>query len=127
MNNNKLPKDFIVSDEYCVIEPGLTKFNKDQIISHADLMKHLEDNDINTISVLPHMSDNIQTEEMTYEKLSKEVRKLLDNTEDKMIDLIDEYNLSIEDKQHEYDNEIDTVDLSSKFDDLKDYIEDYSS
>ena len=126
MNNNKLPKDFIVSDEYCVIEPGLTKFNKDQIISHADLMKHLEDNDINTISVLPHMSDNIQTEEMTYEKLSKEVRKLLDNTEDKMIDLIDEYNLSIEDKQHEYDNEIDTVDLSSKFDDLKDYIEDYS-
>ena len=127
MNNNKLPKDFIVSDEYCVIEPGLTKFNKDQIISHADLMKHLEDNDINTISVLPHMSDNIQTEEMTYEKLSKEVRKLLDNTEEKMIDLIDEYNLSIEDKQHEYDNEIDTVDLSSKFDDLKDYIEDYSS
>ena len=126
MNNNKLPKDFIVSDEYCVIEPGLTKFNKDQIISHADLMKHLEDNDINTISVLPHMSDNIQTEEMTYEKLSKEVRKLLDNTEEKMIDLIDEYNLSIEDKQHEYDNEIDTVDLSSKFDDLKDYIEDYS-
>ena len=126
MNNNKLPKDFIVSDEYCVIEPGLTKFNKDQIISHADLMKHLEDNDINTISVLPHMSDNIQTEEMTYEKLSKEVRKLLDNTEDKMIDLIDEYNLSIEDKEHEYDNEIDTVDLSSKFDDLKDYIEDYS-
>ena len=127
MNNNKLPEDFIVSDEYCVIEPGLTKFNKDQIISHADLMKHLEDNDINTISVLPHMSDNIQTEEMTYEKLSKEVRKLLDNTEEKMIDLIDEYNLSIEDKQHEYDNEIDTVDLSSKFDDLKDYIEDYSS
>ena len=126
MNNNKLPKDFIVSDEYCVIEPGLTKFNKDQIISHADLMKHLEDNDINTISVLPHMSDNIQTEEMTYEKLSKEVRKLLDNTEEKMIDLIDEYNLSIEDKEHEYDNEIDTVDLSSKFDDLKDYIEDYS-
>ena len=29
--NNKLPKDFIVSDEYCVIQPGLTKFNKDQI------------------------------------------------------------------------------------------------
>ena len=127
MNNNKLPKDFIVSDEYCVIEPGLTKFNKDQIISHADLMKHLEDNDINTISVLPHMSDNIQTEEMTYEKLSKEVRKLLDNTEEKMIDLIDEYNLSIEDKEHEYDNEIDTVDLSMKFSELQDYIEDYSS
>ena len=128
MNNNKLPKDFIVSDEYCVIEPGLTKFNKDQIISHADLLDYLKDDvaTINDLSVLPHMSDNIQTEEMTYEKLSKEVRKLLDNTEEKMIDLIDEYNLSIEDKEHEYDNEIDTVDLSSKFDDLKDYIEDYS-
>ena len=128
MNNNKLPKDFIVSDEYCVIEPGLTKFNKDQIISHADLLDYLKDDvaTINDLSVLPHMSDNIQTEEMTYEKLSKEVRKLLDNTEEKMIDLIDEYNLSIEDKQHEYDNEIDTVDLSMKFSELQDYIEDYS-
>ena len=127
MNNNKLPKDFIVSDEYCVIEPGLTKFNKDQIISHVDLMKHLENNDINTLSVLPHMSDNIQTEEMTYEKLSEEVKKLLDNTEEKMIDLIDEYNLSIENKQYEYENEIDTTDLVMKFDDLKDYLEDYSN
>jgi len=128
MNNNKLPKDFIVSDEYCVIEPGLTKFNKDQIISHADLLDYLKDDvaTINDLSVLPHMSDNIQTEEMTYEKLSKEVRKLLDNTEEKMIDLIDEYNLSIEDKEHEYDNEIDTVDLSMKFSELQDYIEDYS-
>ena len=72
------------------------------------------------------MNNNIQTEEMTYEKLSKEVKKLLDNTEEKMIDLIDEYNLSIEDKEHEYDNEIDTVDLSMKFSELQDYIEDYS-
>ena len=126
MNNNKLPKDFIVSDEYCVIEPGLTIFNKDQIISHVDLMKHLENNDINTISVLPHMSNNIQTEEMTYEKLSEEVKKLLNDTEEKMIDLIDEYNLSIENKQYEYENEIDTTDLVMKFDDLKDYLEDYS-
>ena len=49
---------------------------------------------------------------MTYEKLSEEVKKLLDNAEEKMIDLIDDYNLSIEDKQYEYENEIDTVDLS---------------
>ena len=128
MNNNKLPKDFIVSDEYCVIQPGLTKFNKDQIISHADLLDYLKDDvaTINDLSLLPHMSDNIQTEEMTYEKLSKEVKKLLDNTEEKMIDLIDEYNLGVEDKQHEYDNEIDTVDLSNKFSELHDYIEDYS-
>ena len=124
----ELPKDFIKSNEYCVIEPGLTSFNKDQIISHADLLDYLKDEiaTINDLSVLPHMSDNIQTEEMTYEKLSKEVRKLLDNTEEKMIDLIDEYNLSIEDKEHEYDNEIDTVDLSMKFSELQDYIEDYS-
>ena len=62
---NKLPNDFIISNEYCVIEPGLTTFNKDQIITHADLMKHLEKHDINTISVLPHMSDD----SMTYDKL----------------------------------------------------------
>ena len=72
------------------------------------------------------MTDQIQIEEMTYEKLSEEVKKLLDNTEEKMIDLIDEYNLSIENKQYEYENEIDTVDLSSKFRELSDYIEDYS-
>ena len=63
---------------------------------------------------------------MTYEKLSEEVKKLIDNTEEKMIDLIDDYNLSIEDKQYEYENEIDTVDLSMKFRELSDYIEDYS-
>ena len=54
--NNELPKDFIISDEYCVIEPGLTKFNKDQIITHTELLEHLEENDINTIRVLPHLS-----------------------------------------------------------------------
>ena len=70
--------------------------------------------------------NQIQIEEMTYEKLSEEVKKLLDNTEEKMIDLIDEYNLSIENKQYEYENEIDTVDLSMKFRELSDYIEDYS-
>ena len=43
---NKLPNDFIISNEYCVIEPGLTTFNKDQIITHADLMKHLEEHQI---------------------------------------------------------------------------------
>ena len=73
------------------------------------------------------MTDQIQIEEMTYEKLSEDVKKLLDNTEEKMIDLIDEYNLSIENKQYEYENEIDTVDLSMKFRELSDYIEDYSN
>jgi len=57
---------------------------------------------------------------MTYEKLSEEVKKLLDNTEEKMNDLIARYN------DHSIEGEIDTVDLSMKFDDLSDYIEDFS-
>ena len=61
---------------------------------------------------------------MTYEKLQKKVSKLLEDTEDKMTDLIEEYNESIEDNEDE--NEIDTVDLSGKFSELSDYIEDYS-
>ena len=61
---------------------------------------------------------------MTYEKLDEKVKKLLDNTEEKMNDLIEEYNESIEDNEDE--NEIDVVDLSMQFDNLKDYIEDYS-
>ena len=73
------------------------------------------------------MTDQIQIEEMTYEKLSEKVKKLLNDTEEKMIDLIDEYNLSIENKQYEYENEIDTVDLSMKFRELSDYLEDYSN
>ena len=61
---------------------------------------------------------------MTYNQLQKKVSKLLEDTEEKMTNLIEEYNESIEDDEDE--TEIDTVDLSSKFDDLKDYIEDYS-
>ena len=57
---------------------------------------------------------------MTYEKLSEEVSKLLNDTEEKMNDLIEEYNESNEEE------EIDVVDLSMQFDNLKDYIEDYS-
>ena len=59
---------------------------------------------------------------MTYNQLQKKVSKLLEDTEDKMTDLIEKYNESNEDE-----SEVDTVDLSSKFDDLKDYIDDYSS
>ena len=61
---------------------------------------------------------------MTYEKLQEKVSKLLEDTEDKMTNLIEEYNESIEDKEDE--NEIDTVDLHNVFDPLNDYIEDYS-
>ena len=61
---------------------------------------------------------------MTYEKLSEEVSKLLNDTEEKMSNLIEEYNESLSENS-DY-TEVDTVDLSMKFDDLSDYIEDYS-
>ena len=130
MNNNKLPKDFIVSDEYCVIEPGLTKFNKDQIISHADLLDYLKDDvaTINDLSVLPHMSDTKKVDlDKEYEKLSDKVSTLLDNTESEMNDLIEKFNEKVEeDEDNESYSEIDTTDLSYKFSELSDYIEDYS-
>ena len=130
MNNNKLPKDFIVSDEYCVIEPGLTKFNKDQIISHANLLDYLKDDvaTINDLSVLPHMSDTKKVDlDKEYEKLSDKVSTLLDNTESEMNDLIEKFNEKVEeDEDNESYQEIDTTDLSYKFSELSDYIEDYS-
>ena len=74
---------------------------------------------------------------MTYEKLDEEVSKLLNDTETKMFKLINDYNEKIE-LSDEYENFsenedanefmlVDTVDLSSKFSDLSDYLEDYSS
>lgn len=66
---------------------------------------------------------------MNYEKMNAEVKKLIDDTETKMFKLIEDYNESI--SKEDYENlevsEVDTVDLSSKFDDLKDYVSDYSS
>ena len=122
----KLPNDFIESNEYCVIEPGLTSFNKDQIISHADLMKHLEKHDINTISVLPHLSTTIDLDK-EYDIMNDKVKKVLDDAESKMIDLIDNFNEKVEnDENDETFHEIETSDLTMKFDDLKDYVEDYS-
>ena len=74
---------------------------------------------------------------MTYEKLDEEVSKLLNDTETKMFKLINDYNEKIElsdeyenFSENENDNEftiVDTVDLSSKFSDLSDYLEDYSN
>ena len=59
------------------------------------------------------------------ETLQEKVSKLLDDTEEKMNDLIEEYNESIEDDEDE--SYCDTVDLNSKFDDLADYVEEYTS
>ena len=56
-----------------------------------------------------------------YAKLNNEVDSLIAETNQKMHDLIEKYN---EDNTDSY---IDTVDLNAKFDDLADYIEEYSS
>jgi hypothetical protein len=116
---NNLPKDFVQSEEYCVIEPGLTKFNKDQIISHKDLMSL---NDISEVKVIPHMSNDIEEDESykDYEKLTSNIAKILEVAEDKVSDLIEDYNEKYEDQY------IDTVDMSSLFTQLKDYVEDHS-
>ena len=59
-----------------------------------------------------------------YAKLNNAIDTLLAETNQKMTDLIEEYNESIEDDEDA--TEIDTVDLNAKFDSLADYIEDYS-
>ncbi len=75
--------------------------------------------------------------EKEYDKMSESVKKLLDDTETKMFKLINDYNEMIE-LSDEYENFsededannfilVDTVDLSSKFSELSDYLEDYSS
>ena len=75
--------------------------------------------------------------EKEYDKMSESVKKLIDDTETKMSKLINDYNEMIE-LSDEYENFsqdedaneftlVDTVDLSSKFSDLSDYIEDYNS
>ena len=61
-------------------------------------------------------------ETMTYEELTNKVDSLLAETNEKMTDLIEQYN-----EEHEDEHEIDTVDLDNKFDSLSDYIYDYSS
>ena len=75
--------------------------------------------------------------EKEYEQMSESVKKLLDDTETKMSKLLNDYNEKIE-LSDEYENFsedednnnfqlVDTVDLSSKFSELSDYLEDYTS
>ena len=75
--------------------------------------------------------------EKEYEQMSESVKKLIDDTETKMFKLIEDYNEMIEESdeyenfsQNEDENEfqlVDTVDLSSKFSELSDYLEDYTN
>ena len=75
--------------------------------------------------------------EKEYDTMSESVKKLLDDTETKMYKLIEDYNEKVEESD-EYENFsqdedannfilVDTVDLSSPFRTLSDYIEDYSN
>ena len=75
--------------------------------------------------------------EKEYDTMSESVKKLLDDTETKMFKLINDYNEMIE-LSDEYENFsededaneftlVDTVDLSSKFSELSDYLDDYTN
>ena len=85
--------------------------------------------------------NNNKRKYMNYEKeydiMSESVKKLIENTETKMFKLIEDYNEKIE-LSDEYENFsededannfqiVDTVDLSSKFSELSDYLEDYTN
>ena len=75
--------------------------------------------------------------EKEYDIMSESVKKLIENTETKMFKLIEDYNEKVE-LSDEYENFsededannfqiVDTVDLSSKFSELSDYLEDFTS
>ena len=75
--------------------------------------------------------------EKEYDKMSESVKKLINDTETKMFKLIEDYNEKVE-LSDEYENFsededannfqiVDTVDLSSKFSELSDYLEDFTS
>ena len=75
--------------------------------------------------------------EKEYDTMSESVKKLIANTETKMFKLIEDYNEKVE-LSDEYENFsededannfqlVDTVDLSSKFSELSDYLEDYTN
>ena len=62
-----------------------------------------------------------------YDIMNDKVKKVLDDAESKMIDLIDDFNEKVENDENDNTyQEIETSDLVMKIDDLKDYVEDYS-
>ena len=62
-----------------------------------------------------------------YDIMNDKVKKVLDDAESKMIDLIDNFNEKVENDENDNTyQEIETSDLVMKIDDLKDYVEDYS-
>ena len=65
--------------------------------------------------------EDIKDLDKRYEVMRKTVQYALDKCETEMSDLIEEFNESLpEDSDY---NEVDTVDLSMKFDEMRDYVE----
>jgi|TARA_B100001094_G_scaffold111069_1_gene106909 vacuolar-type H+-ATPase subunit H len=62
---------------------------------------------------------------MTYEELQDKVSDILDKAETEMNDIIEKFNENLDENDDE-SIEVDTVDLSGKFSELRDYVEDYS-
>ena len=58
---------------------------------------------------------------MTHEELKDKVSDILNKAETEMNDVIEKFN-----EKNDESIEVDTVDLSHKFSDLNDYVEDYS-
>ena len=58
---------------------------------------------------------------MTYDQLKNQVDKILEQAESEMESIIEKFN-----ENNEEGTQIDTVDLSSKFSELYEYVEDYS-
>ena len=50
--------DFVQSNKYIVIEPGLTSFTPDEVITHHDLINFLTDNSLDEIAILP-LAENV--------------------------------------------------------------------
>ena len=73
---------------------------------------------------------------MTYEELQDKVSDILNKAETEMENLIEKFNnnlnendeclLDVNDDQSDEYLKVDTVDLSGKFSELRDYVEDYS-
>jgi len=118
-----LPTDFISAKEYTVIEPGLSKFNQDQTITHNELIEYLKDQPLNTINVLPMCSFDDTPAEKDYDIMIAKVRNKIDKLETEMTELIEDYNDKYEDDEKVY--EINTYDLDSLFDQLAEYIDDH--
>ena len=72
-----------------------------------------------------------------YDTMTESVKKLINDTETKMFELIENYNTKVEESdeyenfsENENENEfslVDTVDLSNLFEQLNEYIDDYTN